>query len=102
MMPLSRDLRLAPQARHDVEAILSYSLVTYGVDRWDDYKVRLDRAFNRLAEFPEIGRDRPELGADLRSHTVERHVVVYLVTRDAVVMVRGLSARQDIRAAFPT
>jgi toxin ParE1/3/4 len=99
-MPSSRELQLAPLARRDIEGILQYTLATYGVVQRDDYSDRLERATRRIADFPDSGRRRADLGRNLRSMPVGRHVVVYRVTPDAVVVVRILNSRQDIRRQF--
>ena len=52
----------------------------------------------RLAEWPEMGRARPELAPGLRSFVVARYLVYYRVTRDAVEVVRVLHGRRDVDA----
>ena len=63
------DLRRA--AQDDILDLLTYAgrFSDEAADRFID---RLTDVFERLSEFPALGRARPELGPDLRSFPVNR------------------------------
>ena len=46
-----------------------------------------------LAGFPKAGRLRPELGSDVRSFPVERHVIYYREEKAPIVIARVLHGR---------
>lgn len=60
----------------------------------------LYRSFLTLADFPRMGRKRPELAKSLRSYVVGNYVVFYLPTVDGIDVVRVLSGFRDIDAEF--
>jgi toxin ParE1/3/4 len=79
MSPHNLRLSLSPRAKGDFGAILALSEQIWGKAQRDIYRTKLDDALRRLAEFPEAGRSREELGPGLRSVPVEQHVIYYRV-----------------------
>ncbi|WP_349817274.1 type II toxin-antitoxin system RelE/ParE family toxin [Bradyrhizobium sp. SSBR45R] len=59
---------------------------------------RFDRAIRTLADNPHAGRERPELGHDIRSFPVGNYIVFYIPTTDAIEVVRIMHAARDITA----
>lgn len=66
-------------------------------DRWVD---QIDATFELLATQPLLGRARPELAADLRSHPFRRYVIFYLPMKNGVDVVRVLHSARDVDTAF--
>jgi len=64
------------------------------------FAARLDQEFRMLARQPNIGRERPELLAGLRSIPVERYVVFYIPTSRAIEVVRVLHGARDLTPFF--
>ena len=62
----------------------------------DRFLDSVDQKCDLLARFPEIGRSRPELGADRRSFTVDSCVIFYRVIDSGNEIVRILSGFRDI------
>jgi toxin ParE1/3/4 len=50
-----------------------------------------------LAQFPEIGRPRPEIAPNLRSTLVHPYVVFYRVEGEVVQIIRILHGKRDLR-----
>ena len=44
------------------------------------------------------GGVRPEYGADIRSHRVRQHIVIYRATKKELAIVRILHVRRDIES----
>jgi toxin ParE1/3/4 len=93
MLPVVR----TDEAESDLVEILDY------LDRQNPVAARkLARAIDAkcalLAELPELGRTREELGAGVRSVVVGRHVLFYRITPDAVEVLRILHGARDIRS----
>jgi toxin ParE1/3/4 len=53
-------------------------------------------AFSMLAEHPQAGRARPELGTELRSYPVAGHIVFYRNSASVLEIIRILHAARDI------
>ena len=47
---------LRPKARADLDGIWAYTAETWGLEQAQTYVRALNRAFNRLAKKPELGR----------------------------------------------
>lgn len=57
---------------------------------------RLAAGVARLADFPESGRARAEIGAGARSVPIGRYLVLYRVTGDCVDIVRVIHGAREI------
>lgn len=53
-------------------------------------------AFKLLAEFPQAGRERPELGVGIRSRPVQSYVIFYRETPTQLQIVRVVHGARDI------
>jgi toxin ParE1/3/4 len=95
-MPPNRRLRYSPQARNDLNAIISYSAEVWGERHMKEYTASLTKALDGLVQFPTLGRVREDLAPDLRSYPVGQHVVLYRLTDDTGYIVRLLHRSHDI------
>ncbi len=59
---------------------------------------RIEAAFEMLAQAPLAGRERNDLGANLRSFPVGGYIVFYTPVSDGIEVVRVMSGRRDIRS----
>ena len=82
-----RRLVIAPSAASDLNDIFDY-IVRHRPASAAEMIARLESASRLLAERPGIGRSRPELGLGIRTHAVERYLIVYRVATDRVVVIR--------------
>jgi toxin ParE1/3/4 len=64
----------------------------------DSLLVRIESAFEMLAQNPLAGRARNELAPNIRSFPVGSYVIFYVPLSDGVEVVRVLNGRQDIDA----
>ena len=60
----------------------------------------LDKTCQLLAEHSEIGRRRPELGADLRSYPVGNYLIFYSIAQDGIIVVRILYGARNLPRIF--
>ena len=60
----------------------------------------IGRTCETLAEFPRMGRSRPELAPELRSIPVGDYVIFYRPVDDTVEIVRILYGARDIESIF--
>jgi toxin ParE1/3/4 len=86
-----------PKAESDLEEILEFL-------RRDDPAVaeRYATAFydkrEALAQFPEIGRSRPEIAPNLRGTLVKSYVIFYRFEGGVVQILRILHGERDLRS----
>jgi toxin ParE1/3/4 len=60
---------------------------------------RIEKTFDAMAAYPEIGRARPELGDGLRGLIVGSHIIFYRSKDADVEIVRVLHSARDIDQA---
>lgn len=92
---MSRILR-TPQSRTDlVEIILHIRRDNRrAARRW---LLTIDEKLRILADFPGIGRARPELGRGLRSFPVGNYVLFYRPSDDGIELIRVLHGARQAR-----
>jgi toxin ParE1/3/4 len=94
------ELRLSVAARADLQAVQDEGVEGFGVAAARKHMAGFDHVFALLREHPFAGRQRPELGATLRSFSHRPHVVLYVVDEQRVTIARILHHRRDLRAAL--
>lgn len=99
--PPSMALRVdkLPEARLDLIEIWNY-ISEDNPDAADRVLNGIQEALNRLAEYPELGRARPELRKNLRSFVSGNYVLFYTPKRGVIEVVRVIRAERDIDAVF--
>ena len=91
-----RTLILSPRSVRDYDDILLNSLTTWGEQQKNLYRAKLDQALEELADFPEIGQTRKDIGEGYRSLRVGQHVIVYRLDAKTIRVNRILHSRQDL------
>jgi toxin ParE1/3/4 len=92
-------LIISPEADQDLLEIWLY-IAEDSPDDADRFLDRLEENAQKLAEFTEIGRDRPELAPNLKSFSVDRYILYYRPDVDGIELVRILHAARDINQIF--
>lgn len=90
-----RTVRLSVLAENDLLDIWHYSFQEWDAAQADMYLDELEKAFNLLAEHPELGPSRGYVRNGYRVFAVGRHAVYYTVTDTAVRIVRVLHSQMD-------
>lgn len=88
---------LSPLADKDIDDIWLY-IATDNENAANKMLHKIYAAIEKLAEFPMMGRERPELG-DLRSLSVSPYVVFYHI-HNVIDVVRVLHSSRDIEHMF--
>ena len=68
---MSPKFRLTQPAIQDIEQIADYIASRSGLDQADRFLSNLDAKFAKIAQFPNIGRQRDEILPLLRSLSIE-------------------------------
>ena len=87
---------LRPRARADLFEIWNYGVDTWGEAQAEKYALRLNEAFNLIADYPEMTRLRPDIDPLVRLHSVGSHVILYEVNAARVQILRIVHNRRDI------
>jgi toxin ParE1/3/4 len=91
------EIRRTPQAETDLETILE-DLQQKNSAMAERYATAFHDKGQMLAQFPEIGRARPEIAPKLRSTLVRPYVIFYRLEGDAVQIIRILHGKRDLRS----
>jgi toxin ParE1/3/4 len=95
-------LRFSAAAKDDLDSIAEYIARESGSRRVAERFTRsLRDKCRQLARAPfQMGRARPELRADLRSHSYRNYLIFFRYIRDVIEIVNVLEAHRDISAFF--
>jgi toxin ParE1/3/4 len=88
--------RFTRSARRDLRAILQYTTTTWGDRQASVYANVLDEACARLAEYPHLGKARPEIAPGVHSLPVERHLILYRPQERGVLILPVVHSRMDL------
>src|SRR5690242_18992607 len=83
-----RTVHLSEQSLRDLLHVADYTLDRWGEIQHSTYLELSDSALGRLGEFPEVGRQRDELGDGVRSFACGRHIIYYLASDQAILVAR--------------
>ena len=93
------ELEISAEAETDLLNIWLYIAEDQPINA-DRYLDKLQEKAQKLAEFPDLGRDRPELVDGLKSFPVDRYNLYYTLTQTKLILVRVLPGDRDISAIF--
>jgi toxin ParE1/3/4 len=88
-------LRLRASAVNDLREILGYGTQAHGEATAEAYLADLDRAFDRLRTFPELGAERSDLRPLLRCLPCREHRIFYRYDGQGISVVRVLHKAMD-------
>ena len=90
-----KSCRLSSEANLDVEEIAKYifDLNPVAAHKFLD---NLEETCELLAEFPLIGRQRPEIGAGIRSFPIGNYLVLYVPVGEVVEVSRVVYGGRDL------
>ncbi len=90
---------LSDLAKFDLEDIWSY-IAQDNIKAADFLYSNIHDKFHVLSDSPLIGRNRPEIGEDVRSFPIGNYVVFYRVVSEGIYISRILHGKRDILATF--
>jgi len=97
---MSPKFRLTQPAIQDIEQIADYIASRSGLDRADRFLSNLDAKFAKIAQFPNIGRQRDEILPLLRSLSIDNYLILYMPMGPDVEIFRVVSGYRDLSALF--
>lgn len=87
--------RLSQRAEQDLIDIYVASFGMFGVAQAERYQDSLEAAFDAIAAFPYIGRERAELRPPVRVHPCKSHIILYVLDERGPLIVRVRHAGED-------
>jgi len=93
-------VRVTPRALKDLDDIADYTLENWGARQAEKYLAELSQRFKWLADNPDAGQVRDEIGEGYRSYRQGSHQIFYLVEDDVVAIVGVPHGSMDIDAYF--
>jgi len=92
-------LIISPEAEQDLVDIWLYIAEDQPTNA-DQFLERLEEHAERVAEFNDMGIDRPELASNLKSFPVDRYILFYRQIENGIELVRVLHSSRDMNLVF--
>ncbi|MFC1747481.1 type II toxin-antitoxin system RelE/ParE family toxin [Pseudomonadota bacterium] len=93
------NLIISPEAEQDLIDIWLYIAEDQPTNA-DCFLEHLEEKVQKLAEFKELGVERPELAEGMKSFPVNRYVLFYRSNDDGIELVRVLHGSRDTNLVF--
>lgn len=90
--------RLTPKAVDDLEGIWAYPAKKWSLAQADIYIDGFTQSFETIALTPLIARERTEFAPPIHIHPHDRHLIIYAIEYDHIVILRLLGGQQDWQA----
>ncbi|MBD2742303.1 type II toxin-antitoxin system RelE/ParE family toxin [Coleofasciculus sp. FACHB-1120] len=97
---MTAQFRLTKPAIRDIEQIADYIARQSGLDQGDRFLNKLDAKFVKIAQFPNLGRQRDEILPGLRSLPMDNYLILYMALGQDVEIFRVVSGYRDLSALF--
>ena len=93
--------QVAKRAERDLKSIAYYIATESGSIEIAERQIdAIIERFELLADHPDIGRVRDDLGAGRRTFPVENYVILYRVRGKDVLILRVVHSRRDLDTLF--
>lgn len=89
-------IRYSTEAHNDLVDIIAYGNENFGSAQSGKYIAQIRNAIELIGLNPDMARLRTELERPVRIHTVGSHMVVFNIDEGMIVIVRILSAGQNL------
>lgn len=96
-LPVSKPLRISGPAGRDLAAIAEYTQREWGAAQKRKYLAYIKKCFALLRNTPAVGTPRDDIAPGLLSHPVEKHIVFYRESEQALLVVRVLHGSMDVK-----
>ncbi len=92
---MTREIVLRPRAVADLSDIWDYTVATWSEDQAEAYLRALNKAFEVIADFPEIARLRSDFTPPVRLHPFRKHLIIYSADADKIDVIRVVHSRAN-------
>ena len=87
--------RVSKKAQSDIRSIAHYTQEQWGAAQRRKYLESLEGKFRQLADMPLMAAERKDLEPPVRIHRHERHLIVYMVIEDGILIIRVRHHSED-------
>lgn len=91
-------LFLSSSAKNDLISITEYTLQRWGEKQADIYLSHIDKALLAIQHAPHIGRVRTDISDRHRCFSVEKHLIIYFIQDDSIMVSRIVHQSRDVEA----
>ena len=88
--------KTTPEADNDLIGIYVHGFKYFGEEQAEKYFSELEDRFQLLSETPLICRERTEFIPPVRIHHHGRHLIIYVIRGDLILIVRVLHDSMDL------
>ena len=85
------------EAENDLIEIYRYGFINYGENKAELYIETLKEKCQFLADMPNLCPDRDEFNPPVKIHHHRKHLIIYVIEGDSILIVRVLHDRMDIQ-----
>jgi toxin ParE1/3/4 len=85
------------EAENDLVEIYRYGVITYGEKKADMYIEARKEKCQFLADMPNLCPDRDEFNPPVKIYHHKKHLIIYIVETDFILIIRVLHERMDIQ-----
>lgn len=97
---MKKQIRFSEFSRADLKEIYLY-IASDSPIRSRQLMVEITQCCEQtLAEYPELGKIRPDIYTGVRSFVFKRHTIFYREVDDAIEIIRFLHGSRDVDSAF--
>lgn len=97
---MTRQFRLTEPAIRDIEQIADYIAKQAGLAQSELFLSKLDAKFAKIAQFPNLGRQRNEILPGIRSLSIDNYLILYMPIGQDVEIFRVISGYRDLSELF--
>jgi toxin ParE1/3/4 len=90
------EFTVSKAANTDIRSIARYTQDTWGRDQRRRYLDGLNDKFEVLAAMPEMAAERRDFRPPVRIHHFEKHLIIYLIADEGILIVRVLHQNMDV------
>ncbi len=85
------------EAENDLVEIYRYGFINYGKNKADQYIEALKEKCQFLADLPNICPDRDEFNPTVKIYHHRKHLIIYVIENNGILIVRILHDRMDVQ-----
>ena len=85
------------EAENDLIEIYRYGYINYGENRAELYIEALKEKCQFLADMPNLCSDRDEFSPPVKVHHHKKHLIIYVIEGDSILIVRVLHDRMNFQ-----
>lgn len=97
---MTPQFRLTKPAIQDIEQIADYIATQSGLAKSENFLSKLDAKFAKIAQFPNLGRQRDEILPSIRSLSIDNYIILYTPQGQDVEIFRVVNGYRDLSALF--